>query len=93
MSGFFKNLCPLTEAKTVSPIVNAIQLTEHTGTHVDAFNHFGIPFTGKSIDTMPLEMFYTEAICLDTSDKGLLDLIEIDDILKAEKKSGEKISV
>lgn len=65
---------------TVSPAVNKLILGEHAGTHVDAFNHFARAHFGKSIDTMPLEMFYTEAICLDLSAKGLRELIEIDDI-------------
>lgn len=81
----------LKDAKTISPVVHAIQLNEHTGTHVDAFNHFGIPFAEKSIETMPLEMFYTEGICLDLSSKGLLEQIDVEDIIDAEKKSGEKI--
>ena len=64
----------------MSPAVNKLELGEHAGTHVDAFNHFARVHYGKSVDTMPLEMFYTEAICLDFSDKGLRELIEIEDI-------------
>ncbi len=65
---------------TVSPAVNQLTMSEHAGTHVDAFNHFARVYFGKSIETMPLEMFYTEAICLDFSDKGLRELIEIADV-------------
>lgn len=81
----------LTDSQTISPVVHAVRLTEHTGTHVDAFNHFGIPWSDESIDTMPLDMFFTEGICLDLSGKGLLELIEPEDIEGAEAASSEKI--
>jgi len=68
---------------TVSPVVHEIVLGEHTGTHVDAINHFARVHVGKSIDTMPLETFYTEGICLDFSGKKLLEFIDVDEI-KAE---------
>ncbi len=67
----------------LSPAVNRIEMSEHTGTHVDAFNHMARQFRGQSIETMPLTMFYTEGICLDLSRKGLQDLIEVDDLEKA----------
>ena len=38
---------------------------------------------GKSIDTMPLTMFYTGGICLDVSHKGLRELIETEDLVQA----------
>ena len=76
---------------TVSPVVHKITITEHTGSHVDGFNHFGIPFAEKSIDKMPLAMFYTEAICLDLSYKGLLEEIGIEDIVSAIQKDNLEI--
>ena len=66
-----------------SPVVNRIEMGEHTGTHVDALNHMGREFRGQSIETMPLTMFYTEGICLDLSHKGLRELIEVDDMERA----------
>lgn len=59
-----------------TPSVLKLELGEHTGTHVDAFNHMAREFKGQSIDTMPLSMFYTEGIFLDFSHKGLKELIE-----------------
>ena len=56
---------------TKTPAVHKLELGEHTGTHVDAINHMEIQHKGKSIDKMPLSMFYTEGICLDFSNKGL----------------------
>jgi kynurenine formamidase len=73
----------ITDSKVVSPAVNKLELGEHTGTHVDALNHMARQFRGQSIDTMPLSMFYTEGICLDVSDKGLRDLIEVEDLKRA----------
>lgn len=81
----------LPDATTNSPVVHRIQLTEHSGTHVDAFNHFGIPYCHRSIETMPLEMFFTEGLCLDLSDKTLLKLISPEDIRDATDKSGQRI--
>jgi len=65
---------------SVSPAVNRLEFGEHTGTHVDAFNHMGRDYRGQSIETMPLAMFYTEGICLDVSDKGVNALIESADL-------------
>src|SRR5262249_22407354 len=73
----------ITDSDSVSPAVNKLELGEHTGTHVDALNHMARQYRGQSIDTMPLNMFYTEGICLDLSDKGLRELIEIRDIKRA----------
>ena len=71
-----------------SPAVNRLEMGEHTGTHVDAFNHMARQFRGQSIDTMPLAMFYTEGICLDLSHKGLRELIEVEDLERALSTAG-----
>ena len=81
----------LDNPSTVSPVVHHLHLSEHTGTHVDAFNHFARKHYGRSIDTMPLEMFYTEGICLDLSYKNSLELIEIEDMQKALTESAQEI--
>ena len=70
----------ITDSDVVSPAVNRLELGEHTGTHVDAINHMARQYRGKSIDTMPLSMFYTEGICLDLSHKGLMEMIETADL-------------
>lgn len=66
----------LTDATTITPAVYRLELSEHTGTHVDALNHMARMYAHQSIDTMPLSMFYTEGICLDFSHKGLRELID-----------------
>jgi len=81
----------ITNSDVVSPAVNRLELGEHTGTHVDAINHMARQYRGQSIDTMPLTMFYTEGICLDLSDKILLDLIEIADLERALSETGLEI--
>lgn len=72
---------------TQTPAVYKLELGEHTGTHVDAINHMAKEHVGKSIDTMPLSMFYTEGICLDFSDKDLQELITSNEIKSALKKA------
>lgn len=78
-------------SKTKTPAVHKLELGEHTGTHVDALNHMEIQHKGKSIDKMPLSMFYTEGICLDFSHKGLRELIEPDEIESSCQKAGLEI--
>ena len=73
----------VTDSGIVSPVVNRLELGEHTGTHVDAINHMARQYRGQSIDTMPLTMFYTKGICLDLSHKGLCELIETSDLERA----------
>ncbi len=74
-----------TEAETVSPIVNTLVLCDHCSTHVDAFSHFGIDRREDTIDKMPLDLFYTEAICLDLAHcepKALIPILEIESALE-----------
>ncbi len=70
-----------------TPSVNRLELGEHTGTHVDALSHMAPQYREQSIETMPLSIFYTEGICLDLSDKGLSELIEIPDLEAALAKA------
>ncbi|SNR15438.1 cyclase family protein [Tenacibaculum jejuense] len=77
---------------TQTPAVYKLELGEHTGTHVDAINHMAKEHIGKSIDTMPLSMFYTEGICLDLSHKGFKELITSDDLKKALEKENLSIN-
>ncbi|NIN00035.1 MAG: cyclase family protein [candidate division Zixibacteria bacterium] len=47
--------------------VKVVQMTDHTGTHVDAPLHFDASPGALSIDQMPLENFFGPAVCLDLS--------------------------
>jgi kynurenine formamidase len=55
----------------------ALALGDHAGTHVDAPCHFDARAGARSIDEMPLETFFTEAVCLDLSHKPLKSDISI----------------
>ena len=79
------------DSDVISPAVNKLELGEHTGTHVDALNHMGRQYRGRSIDTLPLTMFYTEGICLDLSHKGLRELIEPVELEAALTRDGFEI--
>ena len=72
---------------TYTPAVYKLEMSEHTGTHVDALNHMGKAFEGQSIDTMPLSMFYTEGICLDLTHFDLEELIDVGDLKQACEKA------
>lgn len=69
----------------------AIAMGDHAGTHVDAPCHFDANPAAPSIEQMPLENYFTEAICLDLSHKPLKSDISIEDLQKAEKAAGVEI--
>ena len=52
---------------TFSSKALSIAFSDHAGTHVDAPVHFDARPGAASIDQMPLERFYTSALCLDLS--------------------------
>lgn len=78
----------ITDSDFVSPAVHRLEMCEHTGTHVDAFNHMAGQYRGRSIETMPLTMFFTEGICLDLSNKSFRELIEPSDLDHALSEAG-----
>lgn len=81
----------ITDSDVISPAVNLLELGEHTGTHVDSLSHMAREYKGQTIETMPLEMFYTEGICLDLSHKKLRELIETADLERALSESNLEI--
>ena len=68
-----------------------MSMGEHTGTHVDAFNHFDPNPNAQSIDQMALENFYTDGICLDLSHKPLKSNISIEHLEYA--LSGDNLEI
>src|SRR3954454_18374894 len=58
----------------------AVMMGDHAGTHVDAPKHFDADPKAQSIDEVPLENFFTEAVCLDLSHKPLRSDISIADL-------------
>ncbi|WP_413729974.1 cyclase family protein [Sodalis sp. RH22] len=79
------------EGYLFSTAVNLLVMGEHSGTHVDAPHHFDDSSQAKSIDEMPLENFYTEAVCLDLSHKPLNSDISVKDLQDAIVKAGVEI--
>ncbi|HEY1781687.1 MAG TPA: cyclase family protein [Roseiarcus sp.] len=69
----------------------SISLSDHAGTHVDAPVHFDPRPGAKTIDEMPLENFYTSAICLDLSHAPLKHAISVAEMEEALTKSGQEI--
>lgn len=63
--------------------VKVIQMTDHTGTHVDAPLHFDPAPDALSIDQMPLDLFYGPAICLDLSHAPPKSFITAEDLQEA----------
>jgi kynurenine formamidase len=76
---------------TFSSAVLSLNMGDHSGTHVDAPVHFDQRPGAKGIDEMPLENFFTEAVCLDLSHKPLKTDISIEDLKRAEDAAGVTI--
>jgi kynurenine formamidase len=66
----------------------SVAMGDHTGTHVDAPAHFDAKPGAKAINEMPLENFFTEAVCLDLAHKPLKSDISIEDLKRAEESAG-----
>src|SRR4026209_2736356 len=79
------------EGYKFSSATMALVLGDHAGTHVDAPKHFNADPRALPIDQVPLENFFTEAICLDLSHKPLKSDISIEDLKDAEQAAGVTI--
>jgi kynurenine formamidase len=64
---------------------------DHAGTHVDAPSHFDPAPEAASIDQVPLENFFTEAVCLDLSHVPLKHEITTLELEAAERAAGVEI--
>lgn len=69
----------------------ALSMSDHAGTHVDAPKHFDPTPGALSVDEMPIEDFYTSAICLDLSHVELKSEIGVEQMEAALKESGQDI--
>jgi len=70
-------------------LVMKLTLGDHTGTHIDSLAHFDP--NGKTIEHLPLEYCYGEAIVLDLSHKRAKEIISIQDLKAAAAKAGVEI--
>lgn len=68
-----------------------ILLNDNGPTHVDSFSHLDPDPAALTIDQMPLELFYGEAICLDVSHKGPREDIEAEDLDRALEEAGLEV--
>ena len=55
----------IADGYSFSSAVFSLNMGDHSGTHVDAPVHFDDTPGAKGIDEIPLENFFTEAVCLD----------------------------
>ncbi len=69
----------------------SLAMSDHAGTHVDAPVHFDPRRGAPTIDQVPLEKFYTPAICLDLSHVALGHAITVAEMEAALEASGEEI--
>lgn len=76
-----------------------ITMGDHAGTHVDAPCHFDPDPNAQTIDQMPLEKFFTEAVCLDfshlppKSDISAAMLEEAEQAAGVEVKAGDTVLI
>jgi kynurenine formamidase len=68
-----------------------LQLSDHAGSHVDAFCHFDPSPDAAGIDAMPLDMFYGPAFCVDLRDVPLKHEVTADELAAAVDRSGVTI--
>ena len=78
-------------ATTFTSKALSIAFSDHAGTHVDAPVHFDPRPEALSIDQVPLEKFYTSAICLDLSHAPLKHCITVPEMEQALAASGQEI--
>src|SRR3954464_2263922 len=76
---------------TISSKALSISFSDHAGTHVDAPIHFDDRPGAATIDQIPLENFYTSAICLDLSHVPLKHAITVAEMEQALAKSGQEL--
>src|SRR3954466_16237908 len=69
----------------------ALGMGDHAGTHLAAPKHLNAGPHAMPIDEVPLENFFTEAVCLDLSHKPLKSDISIEDLEQAEAAAGVSI--
>lgn len=68
--------------------VNGFMMSDHAGTHVDAFTHMDPDPEAETIDQIPLDWHYTPAVCIDVSDVEPADYITKERIQKALADAG-----
>src|SRR5262249_60648718 len=65
---------------------------EHVGTHVDALCHYDPRPGAPCLDRLPLEVFVTEAVCVDVSHVAPQSFITAEELKGALQKAGLTIN-
>ena len=79
------------ETGGVSSTSMVLSMGDHAGTHVDAPRHFNPDPDAPGISEVPLEQFYTEAVCLDRSHIPPKTDITVSDLGRACEAAGVEI--
>lgn len=66
-------------------------MNDNGPTHVDAFSHLDPAPDAPSIDQMPLDLFFGDAICIDVSHKKTAEDISAADLDDAVARSGQEL--
>jgi kynurenine formamidase len=83
----------LLQSDEFSYMTMGLILSDHCATHVDAFRHIDPRPGAEGIDEIPLERFYSSAICLDVShipSGGYISRADLEAVLA---RSGQEIRV
>jgi kynurenine formamidase len=70
-----------------------LQLSDHAGSHVDAFNHFDPSPDAVGVDEMPLNMFYGPAFCIDLRDVPLKHEVTVAELSAAVDATGQTLEL
>ncbi|MCL5958019.1 MAG: cyclase family protein [Chloroflexi bacterium] len=70
---------------------NVVQFIDHASTHVDALSHFNPDPAAPSIDEMPPDTFWGEAVCIDLSFVPDHSTYTRETVEKGERESGVTI--
>ena len=81
----------LNKPGTHTSTVMGLLMCDHGPTHVDALSHVDSNPKAESIDQLPLELFYTPAVCLDVSHRRAGEYITVQDLEQACKKANLKV--
>lgn len=65
-----------------------LQMSDHMGTHVDAFCHVDPDPAAPDISQMPLDLFWGPALCLDVSDVPPKTYIRVTHLEEASRRAG-----
>lgn len=68
-----------------------ITISDHTSSHVDSYCHYDPSPDAESVDELPLELFYTGAVCVDFSGKEPGTYITKPDVEKELERTGLEI--